>query len=97
MFTFIQNIFAYFGFEKSPLLTIEDRYTDPPIEEKNIENNIISLKKDHDNLDDAEWVVMKRKLWKKNNISHLKQKETSITPEKMLVKTSPLLKSDIEM
>jgi len=71
MFTFILNIFAYFGFEKSPLLTIEDKYTDPLVEEENIENDTISLKKyDSDDLDDDVWVAKKRELWKTiNNIS----------------------------
>lgn len=83
MFTFIQSIFAYFGFEKSPLLTIEDKYTDPP----NIENNTINVK--DDDLDDDTWVAKKRALWKKNNISLLKR---SIN-----LNTFPPLKSDIEM
>jgi len=88
MFTFIQSIFAYFGFEKSPLLTIEDKYTDPP----NIEND--------DDLDDDAWVAKKREFWKKNNIQPLKIKGGSMKPkelEKLLVNTFPPLKSDIEM
>lgn len=69
MFSFIQSIFAYFGFEKSPLLTIEDKYTDPFKEEQNIEN--ANIPNNNDNLDDDTWITEKRKIWKRNNISSI--------------------------
>jgi len=84
MFSFIQSIFAYFGFEKSPLLTIEDKYTDPFKEEQNIENINIPQEDDNDNLDDDAWISMKRELWKRNNISSIQIKDDSMNSEQPL-------------